>query len=200
MHDASPIEHERRAEPRWTIAWRFIRWSAGAVVLLVLAFFFLPWFSSTSICDQCGCRCNDQSVAFLNFHSEEQTPLGELIDDWGLVGPHSHHWIFIAGGGSSVVCALGSGRTSDGLAQSDHFIQFLRDTERFRGRAEAHAWIKAALDSERAKSVREWVFWWDVSKGDIRSKAEYDEWWKLRDRVCTQDRPELVRTKLLRMP
>jgi hypothetical protein len=196
------VEKENRS---WTRAWRAAPWIAAIVVLLSVLFVAVPKFSSTSVCDQCGCEGNDvefkvpfSRLTFWRLHSEERTPLTDLADDFGCVAPHSHHWVFCVGGGDGS-CALGYGRKSAQLARSENFIEFVRSAERYRGRAEAQAWMEAALDYERADSVGQWVFMWRCSKDTIHSRAEYDEWSKTQNRIWAEAQPELTRVRL-RLP
>jgi hypothetical protein len=137
-------------------------------------------------------------LTFWRLRSIEQTRFSALAEELGLVSPHKHHWRFIHGGGSGIVCALGSGGDVAQLAHSDTFMDFVGCTRRFRGVDEARAWVEAALDEKRARPIRDWLANSGFSADRFRSASEYDGWRQRSDGVWVKEWPELSGKNLLR--
>jgi hypothetical protein len=183
--------------------WKRILAGTGLVFLLTL--FLFPAFSSISVCDQCACESSDTDLqlpllrwTFWRFHTEHQTPLGELGVEFGFVEPHVHHWRFGIGGGDGS-CALGIGREMRGNATSKDVINFIRITDRYRGRKEARAWFEAALDERRCGAVRHWQLFL-APLTEFTSKAHYEESRQRADRFGAKEWPELIGDGLIARP
>jgi hypothetical protein len=178
-------------------------WLAAALV--AIAALLMSTFSSTSICDQCGRESHDTAfqiplseLTFWRLHSIEATPVSALADELGLGSAHEHHWQFVHGTGNGIACALGSGGGIHQLAHSEEFMSFVRCTQRFRGDDEARAWVEAALDEKRARSIRQWLSISGFSETRSRSASEYDGWRQRTDRVWAEEWQELAGKNLLR--
>ena len=111
----------------------------------------------------------------------EETPLSKLASELALCPTHKHHWELIHGSGHGILCALGYGGTLDRNARSQEVINFLADTNRFRGKEEAEVWFRTFLDVKNGKAVGDWLQWefypWD---GQISSN-NYEKWRKQAD-------------------
>jgi hypothetical protein len=178
---------------------------AGIGLVFLLTLILFPGFSSISVCDQCACESSDTDLQlpflrwnFWKLHREHQTPLGELGVEFGFVQPHVHHWRFGIGGGDGS-CALGIGREMRRNAKSEEIINFIRLTDRYRGRKEARAWFEAALDERRCAAVRQLqIFLAPLT--EFSSKAEYEESRQRADRFGAREWPELIDDGLIPRP
>ncbi len=84
-------------------------------------------------------------------------------------------------------------------ARSERIVKFIRLTERYRGRKEAHAWFDAALDERRSAGMHSWVDLF-VPMDAVASKADYEECRKHADGFAAEEWPELIGDGLLQRP
>src|SRR5437764_427797 len=87
----------------------------GCGFLVAMAFVFWPFrFSYTAVCTKCGAEQHVQEWklpgvdwTFYKQASEVATPLSTSLTSSGLVTAHPHAWLFAAGGGNGIRCAIG---------------------------------------------------------------------------------------------
>lgn len=85
-------------------------------------------FRYFSVCDQCGAlrqttewQIPGSSFTAFTHSTESDSPLSQVLLTNGIVKPHAHRWLFGAGGGNGVSCAIGPGRHIRSVADSEEF-------------------------------------------------------------------------------
>ncbi|MBL9168524.1 MAG: hypothetical protein JNN07_12345 [Verrucomicrobiales bacterium] len=85
-------------------------------------------FRYSSVCDRCGevRHTTEWMLPFSDFtllsHSaQSNSVLAHTLSANGIIQPHPHHWLFSAGGGHGVRCAIGPGRHIMGVVNSEEF-------------------------------------------------------------------------------
>jgi len=137
----------------WT--WKVI----GCVCFAVVALALWPFrFSYTAVCTKCGAeeRVQEWKVpgtdwTFFRRSSEVATPLSKSIAASTLVETHTHDWLFAAGGGNGVRCAVGQGRQLWTIVREPKSAQLLEAIRLYNGPDDARQFLKLALDPQRSQ-------------------------------------------------
>jgi hypothetical protein len=147
----------------------------GLTTLALLAFVsgggFFRW---VSVCKTCGAeRSSTEMLWVFPVHQIKQSPLSEYVASELLVGEHQHDWVFGAGGGAGVRCAIGDGRHLFGIIRNDDFQRFLTAVTRYRDKDEARLWLKRGLDPAQSHDV---TFCFRPEASDVVDKASFEQW------------------------
>ena len=129
---------------------------AVACVIVALALSHAR-FGSTSVCAICGARENATewqipltSLTYWRTSASESTVLSAYLEAHGYVPPHTHKFIFAAGGGNGVLCAIGRGRHLWTAVDSPEVPTFLDVIQRCDGPAARLRWQAFILDPEKS--------------------------------------------------
>lgn len=138
------------------------KWLMGGCGLLVLAATFVFWpyiFCYDSVCSQCGAikqttewHLPNSDYSFTH-SSIEQTPLSTYLTSAGIVGAHSHHWLFGHGGGNGIRCALGDGDQIRATVESPEVVRFLALGRQFGDPEENSNFLRYAFDRDISRGV-----------------------------------------------
>jgi hypothetical protein len=90
----------------------------GVVFMFAAVFVLFQFcFSYVSVCTECGAEEHTQEWKLpgtdwtvFKQSSVHATSLSRYLASSGLVATHTHKWLFAAGGGNGVTCAIGEGR------------------------------------------------------------------------------------------
>jgi hypothetical protein len=137
-------------------------------------------FDYSSVCDRCGAlrRTSDWELPFTEFtvftqSTESESLLSRVLLTNSIVPPHSHHWLFIHGGGRGVKCAIGPGRHIRPAADSEEFAALVltlhhRGQIAFRDRV-----LRGVFDPDTSR----WFRGAGIGSDAIRmSPAEMQDW------------------------
>jgi hypothetical protein len=109
-----------------------------AAVLAVGAAAIYGRFSYSSVCRQCGAVRDTAewqvpltSATVIRNSTERDTPVSRTLQQLGLVLHHEHQWLFVAGGGNFVRCAIGEGHSIFPSLDSDGVARLLESVNEF---------------------------------------------------------------------
>lgn len=147
----------------------------GLTCLALLTFVLRGgFFSWVSVCKICGAERSSTKVLWVYpLHQVKQSPLSEFVAREQLIGQHQHDWLFGAGGGAGVGCAIGNGRHLFGIIRNDEFPLFLAAVARYRSKDEARLWLARGLDPEQTRDVS---FCFGPKESDVADKTSFDQW------------------------
>ncbi|MES2661406.1 MAG: hypothetical protein V4689_22490 [Verrucomicrobiota bacterium] len=137
--------------------------------LRAAAWLFGGSFRSTEVCNRCGATQHIRRVMWIPFRETRQTPLSDYLRSLEGAAFHSHRWLFAAGGGGLVRCALGEGRALFPVIRSEETVLALKSIRQHRGEAEAAIWTARLLDPKICHEARMALYWVSDSKGDFDS-------------------------------
>jgi hypothetical protein len=122
-------------------------------------------FSYSSVCSRCGIVCHTTKwqlpgTRFTVFDqsSERDTPVSLSLRADGIVGPHSHQWLFAQGGGNGVRCALGEGRYIRPALESEGVASILYASQRFGEIKFRDRLVRLMFDPKTSQAVRDLGF------------------------------------------
>lgn len=132
---------------------RIIRFSVYTPVVIASlyalgAFTLFGRFSYGSVCSECGARRSSSQFLGFHTHTERATPLSSFLTRSGISESHEHNWLFIAGSGAGVRCAIGSGRHIAHLTDREESIRLLSALREYRGVAAARQALTNLLDPD----------------------------------------------------
>jgi hypothetical protein len=183
---AALAEHmmQRHRIPRW-IAYGALCAIALGTCKYVLGGGFFQW---TSFCSISGAeRQSTRLLWIIPWHKTFATQLSAFATREGLVGAHPHDWLFAAGGGSGVRCAIGQGRHLIGVVRDDQYCSFLRALRDYRGVDGATAWLHRGLDPAQSIDV---VSTFRATGSEFGDRDSFDRWFDQQTEVWKLFHPE----------
>jgi hypothetical protein len=128
--------------------------SLGVVLIFAAAFVLYPFcFSYVSVCAECGAEQHSQEwklpwtdwtvFKHSSFHA---TPLSRYLSSSGLVAAHTHNWLFAAGGGNGITCAIGQGRHLWQAIRAPNSARLLESMRTYDGPEAALNFLRLELD------------------------------------------------------
>jgi len=165
-------------KPKW-LGWRAIVLIAAVLVVINGPF----RFGYFSVCRECGAvrKTIERQVpltrlSYWTTHTIEETYLSSAVGRLGLLGAHQHDWLFGAGGGNGVVCALGDGRQIRTNAELYTIARFVENVSESEGEEAARKWLAYALDPKNGHGLRYALSSSRYPPTGCRSPEEYRKW------------------------
>jgi len=136
------------------------KWIGGCVLIVAMTLVLWPFcFGYTAICTKCGAeehvrewRVPFCDLTFFRYSSIVETPLSSSLAPSGLVAEHSHNWLFAAGGGNGVTCAIGSGRYLWNITRQPNSGRLLEAIQTYDGPDKARRLLDFALNPEYSQN------------------------------------------------
>jgi hypothetical protein len=157
----------------------------GFAILIATAATLVGWpfrFSYTSVCSKCGAEQHAQEwklpgtdLTFFTEASVTATPLSKYLSSSGLLTTHSHDWLFAAGGGNGVSCAIGQGRYLWSFMREPQAGQLLETIRVYDGLDAARNFLKAGLDPNLSRG-EVWTMVVLFPTNGFSNKAQYHAW------------------------
>ncbi len=161
----------RRRNKARVVVYSLLGLTCLALLAFVLGGGFFGW---VSVCKVCGAeRSSIKMLWIYPVHHIKRSPLSEFVAGEHLIGQHQHDWVFGAGGGAGVQCAIGEGRHLFGIIRNDEFKRFLAAVNRYRGEDDARLWLERGLDPEQTRGV---LFCFRPDESEVADKASFDKW------------------------
>lgn len=165
---------------------KWVRWTlAGLALVLLLGLMLRSTFNYVSICTICGGEENSTEwqlpfteITYWRTHSVIETPLSKAIARTGISGSHEHAWLFAAGSGNGVMCAIGQGRHLFSAVRSEHAAVFLEAVERYQGPVMSREWRDRLLDPKRSSRATDAIRMSEPPLAGFASHQEFDLWWQ----------------------
>lgn len=149
--------------------------------------FRLPIFHSTLICFRCGMvnYRQDRQLPYIPFtwkrtNKIEHTPLSRLLTEEGIIASHEHDWIFVAGNGNFIVCALGDGRSMMGVHE-DQSVSFIRNIITYLDKKTARRWALRILHPDISHGVLIALRNEEFPEEGFEKSEQFEIWWN--DRI-----------------
>lgn len=143
---------------------RRFKWVIGLGGLLILVAAFALWpfrFYYDSVCSQCGAirwttewQLPHSEHSFFKRSTVERTVLSSYLTSSGIVGPHSHQWLFGHGGDNGVRCALGPGDGIRTTVMSPAVVRLLAFSRQFGEQSESSNFLRFGLDQDISPAIR----------------------------------------------
>ena len=129
------------------------------VLLSILGITAAAWvwggfFRETHICTHCGAIQEVRRVMWVPFSETRQTPLSDYLRSLEGADSKPHRWVFAAGHGGPIRCALGTGRELFTVIRSEESVVALKAIRRHRGDAVAAIWTARLLDPKLCREAR----------------------------------------------
>jgi hypothetical protein len=160
------------------------KWEIAACGLFALAATFVFWpfrFSYDSVCSRCGMerrtiewQLPHSRFTFFTWSFTAQTPLSTYLTSSGIVGPHSHAWLFGHGGGNGIKCALGDGDSIRATAESPEVVRLLAFSKQFDNQHESTNLLKYVFDRDISSDIRSIAH--SVPTNGFAAQDEYHAW------------------------
>jgi len=155
-----------------------LKWFIAVAVLYLVAWIGPCGFSSTRVCHTCGLvqhRYEHQlplvQITYWTSQSTEETQLSPMLRDKNLVVVHDHDWVFGAGGGNGIACAIGPARNWH--CDTSAVVSFLADVAKYDGNEAALYAKDRLLDRTENDPLMSAVFSVDYPDNGVASKVEY---------------------------
>lgn len=129
---------------------RFSLFILGILLLLAAAWLGEGFFHKAEICTTCGAQRHTDRYLWIPFWKVTQTPLsGFYRRNIAENCPHAE-WLFIAGSGGPISCALGRGRAIHG---DEETVRALEMILQHRGKETALQWFSRLMDPKTSNSA-----------------------------------------------
>jgi len=152
-----------------------------APLLLGLASFLFGQFGYTSVCTKCGAQLHatDYHLPILDIiifsrSRVEATPLSTALASINPTKECQHQWLFAAGGGNGVKCAIGSGRHLWTTIRSTNITALLVWNQKYGDSQFQHRLVHVAWDPETHGIADMMSFM--IPDAGFTSAAEYKAW------------------------
>ena len=159
--------------------------AGGLLFFLAAAFELWPYrFHYDSVCSQCGAIKDAtewqlphiRDYSFFTRSTIKQTCLSSYLTSSGIVGAHSHQWLFGHGGGNDIKCALGDGDPIRGTVTSPEVVRLLELSRQFGGSEESSNLLKLVFDRDISRSIRSLAS--SVPANGFTTNTQYRAWIK----------------------
>ncbi len=121
-----------------------------AGVVTMLAWLTGGFFKESEVCTHCGMIRHANRVLWIPFREIQPTDLSMYLNSLPGSDPQRHQWMFIAGRGGPIRCALGRGRELTRSAKSPEIVEALKSIRKHRGDDSAWKWTERILDPKSA--------------------------------------------------
>jgi hypothetical protein len=148
-------------------------------ILVIAAHGFFGRFTYSSVCRHCGARQSTTewqilftSITLFRHSTFRETPFSVAADRYGRTKEQPHNWVFAAGGGNFILCAIGSGRylwRSTGSPDVRRLLDLAFNSDR----PFADALLTAALSPHSAQAVTELAATLPVSANTAEALASW---------------------------
>jgi hypothetical protein len=154
------------------------RWLIAIAVLFLVASIGSCGFSSTRVCHTCGLVQHHyehqlplMQVTYWTSQSTAETQLSRMLRGKNLVVDHDHDWVFRAGGGNGIACAIGPARNWH--CDTSALVSFLADVAKYDGNEAALYAKDRLLDRTENDPLMSAVLLVDYPDNGAASKDEY---------------------------
>jgi hypothetical protein len=140
---------------------RFVVVGVSIAIIALVASALFGAFGFTSVCSRCGAIQDTTewqipltSITLFRHSSEHASAVSTVLTSSGLVAPHEHQWLFCAGAGNGVTCAIGEGRHITPVVQSDGVAAVIAASHRFGETQFRDRLLRALFDPKTSEAVR----------------------------------------------
>lgn len=156
----------------------------GALALLLLlglASVVFGRFGYTSVCTRCGAEEHatdwhlfGSQIILFNSSKVAATPFSDMLTTNGAISPHQHQWMFAAGGGNGVKCAIGDGRHLWSTIRSTNIATLLVWNHKYADAPFQERLLRLALAPDTAREVEFMTY--NLPTNGFNSAQEYKTW------------------------